>query len=65
MVLKIIWVTNRDKYRLALFAFISWPAFVYFEFGSLLLNFENGLILLNPLQSVIFTLFLGLSAIRI
>lgn len=58
---------NVSKYqkRLALFAFISWPAFVYFEFGSLLLHFENGLILLNSLQSVIFTLFLGLSAIRI
>lgn len=57
-------VGNYQK-RLALFALISWPAFVYFEFGSLLLHFENGLVLLNPYQSVIFTLFLGLSAIRI
>lgn len=51
--------------RLAFFALISWPAFVYFEFGSLLLYFKNGHIFINPMQSVIFTLFLGLSAIRI
>lgn len=51
--------------RLALFALISWPAFAYFESGSLFLHFDNGLVLLNPAQSVIFTLFLGLSAIRI
>lgn len=57
-------VVNYQK-RLALFALISWPAFVYLEFGSLLLPLGNGLFVLNPSQSVIFTLFLGLSAIRI
>lgn len=51
--------------RLALFALISWPAYVYFEYGSLFLYFESGLFILNPVQGVIFTLFLGLSAIRI
>lgn len=51
--------------RLALFALVSWPAYIYFEFGSLLLDLGNGLFLLHPAQSVIFTLFLGLSAIRI
>lgn len=56
---------GRYQRRLALFALISWPAFVYFEFGSLFLCFQNGRCILNPVQSVIFTLFLGLSAIRI
>lgn len=51
--------------RLALFALISWPAFVYFESGSLLLELENGHFMLDPTQSVIFTLFLGLTSIRI
>lgn len=46
-------VRNYQK-RLALFELISWPAFTYFESGSLL-----------PAQSVLFTLFLGLTAIRI
>lgn len=56
---------SRYQKRLALFALISWPAFVYFEFGSLLLSVKNGYFLLNPAQSVIFTLFLSLTAIRI
>ena len=51
--------------RLLLFDFISWPAFVYFETGSLFLTLGNGHFILNPMQGVIFTLFLGLSAIRI
>ncbi len=51
--------------RLALFALISWPAYVYFEFGSLFLRLNNGLILPQPAQSVIFTLFLGITAIRV
>lgn len=50
--------------RLALFALISWPAFTYFEFGSPLLDLGNGYFILDPAQSVIFTLFLGLTAIR-
>lgn len=56
---------SRYHKRLAFFALISWPAFVYFEYGSLFLYFENGYFILNPVQSVIFTLFLGLGAIRI
>lgn len=55
---------GRYQKRLALFALISWPAYVYFEFGSFVFYFENGHFMINPVQSVIFTLFLGLSAIR-
>ena len=56
---------NSYQKRLALFALISWPAYVYFESGVPILYFENGHVILHPEQSVIFTLFLGLSAIRI
>lgn len=58
---------GRYQKRLALFALISWPAYVYFEYGTLFLELEKhpGLFVLNPAQSVIFTLFLSLSAIRI
>ena len=57
-------VGNYQK-RLALFALISWPAYVYFESGTFVLYLENGHLMINPAQSVIFTLFLGISAIRI
>lgn len=56
---------GRYQKRLALFALISWPAFVYYEFGSLPVDFGDGSISLNPMQSVIFTLFLGITAIRV
>ena len=37
---------SRYHKRLAFCAMISWPAFVYFEYGSLLLYFENGYFIL-------------------
>lgn len=51
--------------RLAIFALISWFPFVYFEYGSLFRYYGHGIYFLNPMQGVIFTLFLGLTAIRI
>ena len=56
-----------DKYqqRLAVFAFISWFSYVWIEYGSLPIYFEQGRLMFIPAQSVIFTLFLGLTAIRL
>lgn len=51
--------------RLALFALISWAPFVYFETGELPIRFSDGSVRFHPMQSVIFTLFLGLTAIRL
>lgn len=58
---------NVVKYqqRLAVFALISWFPFVWFEYGTPPLYFEQGNLIFNPVQSVIFTLFLGLTAIRL
>lgn len=58
---------NVGKYqmRLALFALISWVPFVYFEYGELPFSYAQGTITFHPMQSVIFTLFLGLTAIRL
>lgn len=58
---------NVGKYqqRLAAFALISWLPFVWFEYGRLPFYFEHGRLMFIPAQSVIFTLFLGLTAIRI
>lgn len=58
---------NAGKYqrRLALFALISWVPFVWFEYGELPLSYVQGEITFHPVQSVIFTLFLGLTAIRL
>lgn len=50
--------------RLGIFAIISWVPFVYFEFGFFPFCNENADILTSLSQSVIFTLFLGLTAIR-
>ena len=51
--------------RLGIFALISWAPFVYFETGALPISLAGGEVYLNPTQSVIFTLFLGLTAIRV
>lgn len=51
--------------RLALFALLSWFPFVWFEFGSLWLPLGDGRRMLDPMQGVIFTLFLGITAIRL
>ena len=58
---------NVVKYqqRLAFFALISWFPFVWFEYGRLPFYFEQGKLMFLPSQSVIFTLFLGLTAIRL
>ncbi len=58
---------NVGKYqlRLAVFALISWYPFVWFEYGRLPFYFEQGKLMFIPVQSVIFTLFLGLTAIRL
>ena len=56
---------NIKKYvlRLGLFALISWIPFVYFEFGTLPINYVNGHLTIHPETGVIYTLFLGLLAI--
>ena len=51
--------------RLLIFTLISWAPFVFFEFGCLPVVFIDGQFNLLPYQSVIFTLFLGLIAIRV
>lgn len=51
--------------RLGIFAIISWFPFVWFEYGVLPIYFEQGKPMIIPAQSVIFTLFLGLTAIRL
>ena len=58
---------NVGKYqqRLAVFALISWIPFVWFEYGRLPIYFAQGKLMFIPVQSVIFTLFLGLTAIRL
>lgn len=58
---------NIKKYvlRLFIFALISWFPFVYMETGQLPLRFVNGKMVINPVQGVIFTLFLGLLALII
>lgn len=57
---------NINKYirRLLIFAVISWPAFVYFEFGCAVVSFEGGF-WIYPQFGVIYTLLLGLMAIRL
>ena len=58
---------NPGKYqlRLALFALLSWLPFVYFEIGRLPLFWFGGQLQFFYAQGVIFTLFLGLTAIRV
>ena len=59
---------NFKKYavRMAVFAVISWVPFVFFETGRLpIMIYEGGLMRFHPEQGVIYTLFLGLMAIRL
>ncbi len=56
---------GKYQLRLAVFALISWFPFVFFEYGRLPFYFEQGQLMFIPVQSVIFTLFLGLTAIRL
>ena len=56
---------KRYQSRLLLFAVISWAPFVFFETGMLPIGFYGGRFYIEPLQSVIYTLFLGLLAIRV
>ena len=78
--------SNINKYllRLGLFALISWPAFVYFEYGTLpvyifpgkylasqsdilaiYLSTSDITLVINHAFGVIYTLFLGLVAVRV
>ncbi|MDE7283860.1 MAG: conjugal transfer protein TraX [Lachnospiraceae bacterium] len=56
---------GKYQQRLAVFALISWFPFVWFEYGRLPFYFEQGKLMFIPVQGVIFTLFLGLTAIRL
>lgn len=59
---------NFKKYalRMAVFAAVSWAPFVFFETGRLpIMISEGGTVSFNPWQGVIFTLFLGLMAIKL
>ena len=56
---------KRYQARLGLFALISWLPFVLFEFDTIWISLGNGHRILNPMQSVIFSLFLGITAIRL
>lgn len=56
---------GKYQMRLALFALLSWFPFIFFEFGTFPVYMDGGKIYVNWLQGVIFTLFLGLTAIRV
>ncbi|MCM1184293.1 MAG: conjugal transfer protein TraX [Roseburia sp.] len=56
---------GRYQKRLGIFAVISWIPFVWFEYGELPFYYAQGEITVHLAQSVIFTLFLGLTAIRL
>ncbi len=58
---------NVSKYqlRLGIFAIVSWLPYVYYESGHLPFCNENISVMTSLSQSVIFTLFLGLTAIRV
>lgn len=51
--------------RLGIFALISWIPFVWFEFGHPPIYSVDGRLMFIPVQGVIYTLFLGLTAIRL
>lgn len=58
---------NVSKYqlRLGIFTIVSWLPYVYYEYGSLPFCNANRSVMASLSQSVIFTLFLGLTAIRV
>lgn len=56
---------KKYQLRLGLFALLSWFPFLLFEFDTIWVYLENGHRILNPTQGVIFTLFLGITAIRL
>ncbi len=56
---------GRYQKRLALFALLSWIPFVWFENGTLPFFFQGGSLVFVPVQGVIYTLFLGITAIRL
>ena len=56
---------GKYQLRLAIFALLSWLPFAYFEIGRLPLFALNGQLRFYYGQGVIFTLFLGLTAIRL
>lgn len=62
-----LYTRNVSKYqlRLILFTLISWPPYVFFEFGYFPFCGQQAGIVQSLMQSVLFTLFLGVTAIRI
>ena len=62
-----LYTRNASKYqlRLILFTLISWPPYVFFEFGYFPFCGQQAGIVQSLMQSVLFTLFLGVTAIRI
>ncbi|MDE5858902.1 MAG: conjugal transfer protein TraX, partial [Oscillospiraceae bacterium] len=51
--------------RLGVFAIISWFPFIFMESGTLPIYFYGGHIEINPVQGVIYTFFLGLTALTV
>ena len=51
--------------RLGVFALISWFPYIFMEYGTLPIYFYGGHIAINPIQGVIYTLFLGLTALTV
>ena len=49
--------------RLGIFALLSWPAFVYFEFGTLPVVIQDGAFKILPYFGVLYTLLLSLLAV--
>lgn len=56
---------RKYQLRLGIFALVSWMPFVYYEYGFLPFCGEKANIMSSLAQGVIFTLFLGLTAIRV
>lgn len=56
---------NRYMLRLGIFALISWIPFIYMEAGTLPISFDEGNLYFNPMQGVIFTFFLTVTALRV
>lgn len=56
---------KKYQQRLGIFAVISWIPFCFMENGTLPIEISSGGIAFHPEQSVIYTLFLGITAIRV
>ena len=56
---------NKYTARLAIFAVISWIPYVLMQHGTLPIWFSDGELIFHPEQSMIYTLFLALIALRV